>query len=73
MTKSSSEFFKSSSIQSSDERNKISEFYIAILEHKKNAQIWEGLTCAKRLCDADTLVQSLQKASLAAVPTCGRF
>ena len=45
MTKSSSEFFKSSSIQSSDERNKISEFDIAILEHKKSAQIWEGLTC----------------------------
>ena len=47
MTKPSSEFFKSSSIQISDERIEASQFSMAIFEHKARVQIWEGLTCTK--------------------------
>ena len=50
MTKSSSEFFESSSIQSSDGGIVSSQFSIAIFERETSAQIGEGLTCAKRLC-----------------------
>ena len=49
MARSSSNFFESSSIQSSDER-KASQFSMAILECEMSAQIGEGLTCAS--CEA---------------------
>ena len=60
MERSSSDFFESSSIQSSDERIEASRFSMAILEFETSAQIGEGLTCA--LCEAvisGSLVQSL--------------
>ena len=69
MTKPSSEFFESSSIQSSDKKIEVSQFSTAIFEDKTSTQIWEGLTCTKCSCEAvisGSLVQSLQRASLAA-------
>ena len=51
MTKSSSEFFESSSIQSSDGGIVSSQFSMAIFERETSAQIGEGLTCAKRSCE----------------------
>ena len=42
--------FESSSIQSSGGIVS-SQFSMAIFERETNAQIWEGLTCAKRLCE----------------------
>ena len=50
MGRSSSGFFESSSIQSSDERIESSQFSMAILERETSAQIGEGLTCAS--CEA---------------------
>ena len=47
MTKPSSEFFESSSIQSSDKRIEASQFSMAIFERETSAQIGEGLTCAR--------------------------
>ena len=46
----SSNFFESSSIQSSDERIEASQFSMAILERETSAQIGEGLPCAS--CEA---------------------
>ena len=50
MARSPSNFFESSSIQSSDETTEASQFSIAILEHETSAEIGEWLTCA--LCEA---------------------
>ena len=54
MTKPFSGFFKSSSIQSSNERIGASRFSVAMFEHKTTVQIWVGLTCAKCLCASKT-------------------
>ena len=74
MTKRSSEFFESSSIQSSDERIEVSQFSMAIFERETSAQIGEGLTCVRNAsCEVGYSVQSLQRTSLAAETTGGRF
>ena len=49
MTKPSSEFFESSSIQSSDERIEASQFFMAMFERKTSAQIGEGLKHAHEM------------------------
>ena len=62
MTKLSSGFFKSSSMQSSNERIVTSKFSVAMFERETTVQIGVGLTCAKCLCEAlmsSSLVQSL--------------
>ena len=46
MARSSSNIFKYSSIQSSDEGIKVFRFSMAILAHEKFVRIGEGLTCA---------------------------
>ena len=46
-----SDFFESSSIQSSNERIEASEVSMAIFECKTSVQIGEGLTRAKCLCE----------------------
>ena len=75
MTKPSSEFFESSSIQSSKERIETSQFSMMIFDHE--IANWGGANMhAKCLCEAVILsssVQSLQKASLAAETTCGEI
>ena len=48
MARSSSNFFESSSIQSSDETIEASRFSVAIHERKTSAEIGEGLTCVVR-------------------------
>ena len=76
MIKTSSEFFESSSIQSSEERIEASQFSKAIFERKTSAQIGEGLTCVKYSCEvviSGSLAQSLQSASLAAETTGGEI
>ena len=45
MARSSSNFFESSSIQSSDERIEASQFSTAILERETSTQIEEELPC----------------------------
>ena len=50
MARSSSNFFESSSIQSSEETIEASQFSVAIHERKTSAEIGEGLTCAP--CEA---------------------
>ena len=45
MARSSSNFFESSSIQSSDETIEASQFSVAIHERETSAEIGEGLTC----------------------------
>ena len=50
MARSSSNFFESSSIQSSDETIEASQFSVAIHERETSAEIGEGLTCAS--CEA---------------------
>ena len=73
MMKPFSGFFKSSSVQSSDERIEASQFSMAVFEREMSAQIGAGLIiCMKCSCEAGisgSLFQSLQKASLAAETT----
>ena len=56
--RSSSDFFKSSTIQSIDERIEASQFSMAILERETSVQIGEGLTWA--LCVAVISGSSVQ-------------
>ena len=58
--RSSSDFFKSSSIQSIDDRIEASQFSMAILERETSVQIGEGLTWAPCLAViSGSSVQSL--------------
>ena len=75
-TKPSSGFFKSLSIQISDERIKASQSSMAMFEHETSAQIRAGLTCMKCWCEvviSGSSVQSLLKVSLAAETTGGEI
>ena len=62
--------------KSSDKRIEASQFSMAIFEHKTSAPIGEGLTYVKCSCEvviSGSLVQSLQRVSLAAETTGGKI
>ena len=58
MARSFSEFFESSSIQSSDEIIEAFQFSMAMPERETSVQIGEGLTCAS--CEAVISGSSVQ-------------
>ena len=54
MMKPSSDFFESSSIQSSDKMIDASQFSMTIFERETSMQIGEGLTCTK--CSSEVVI-----------------
>ena len=62
MSERSSDFFKSSSIQSSDKRIEASQISMALLECKTSAQVGKGLTCVSFVQRSFSLFASLATA-----------